>query len=305
MNAIPTLACIATSFFVCATATGQEINLSVELNKMLFNGKSRVRYWPEPPNSDPSEAWCDTNGNFNTTEFQSSYNSLCVVTYRNVRVVPVRIDYSEVKKSALPDAIVAEEYSYKNCSPNPLTITDEKTFTTTEGYSISATTTVSEGSSVGSDVGLTIPIYATQLGITEKNTVSFKKDTATDNKQNFVAAKMVKQQLSFQVDPETERTVRMEKRITTDYLEFDGVVTLDADVHIPVRRSDGQLGEPQHADYRLSSFTPKVEDRTLHLKGQIWNVKGEKIERSDRVRTKNDAPDLCQGNAALFFRVNP
>lgn len=271
-----------------STALAEEINLTTELSKVLFAGKSSIPF-PGVPNT-----YCTAGGPIEGPPFLAATLD-CVFYFRNVRSTSVDVTYSEVKKGAIPDSIVSQPFTYQNCTTSPLPVTDSISVTTTEGQSISTSTALTEGSNSTFTTSISVPIKALPFSMTDVKNVNFSK-TVTDASQNsFTKSSTVTQALNFSLAPMTAREVRLEKVLTTGYIDFDGIVSFEADVGLRLRKKEtGEILQQEVIIGTLSNFTPNPADRVLHLKGQVWNVKGEAVSRKDNEYSIKDDPSLCK-----------
>ena len=274
-------------FSLISSASADEINLTTELSKVLFVGKSSV------PFPGVENTFCTPNGQINGNPFVAAFYD-CVYYFRNVRATSIEVTYSDVKKGAIPDSIVSQPFTYKNCTNSPLPVSDTISVTTTEGQSISTSTALTEGSNSTMTTSISVPVKAVTFGMTDSKTVNFSK-TVTDATQNtYTKSSTVTQSLNFTIPPMTAREVRLEKVLTTGYIDFDGTVSFEADVGLRIKdKQNGQIVAQEVSMGTLTALTPNPADRVLHLKGQIWNVKGEAVSRKDKDYSLADNPTAC------------
>lgn len=281
---------IAFTMTMPGRATADELNLTNELTKALFYGKDTIPF-PGTPSS-----FCKQDGTAIGNPFLSLFT--CVYYFNNIRTTPIDVTYSAVKQPAIPTTIVSKPFYYKNCTPDPYPVNDTLSVSTMEGASLTTTTTIMEGSSATLATNITIPVKGVQLGINDSKSASYSKTVGENTTTSYQSQTTVTQQLTgVTIQPMTLRLINLEKTLTTGYIDFDGTVSVEADVSMTIRsKSDGKLSNMVSIG-NLTSFTPTLDGRTLHLKGQVWNVKGEKVERKDKITSLKDDPKLCEDSA--------
>lgn len=254
----------------------QEINLSNELTKALFATKTTI-------NIPGTTAPCNANGDPEPPFPFITGNYKCVYLFKNIRTIPVTVSYSEVKKGAIPDAIVSKTFSYKNCTSEPYPVADSISVSTGEGSSITTSTSITEGSTATLTTNINIPIKAVSFGINDSKGVSFSKTVDDSEANNYTKQETVTQPLNATIAPMTVRKIVLQKTLTTGYIDFEGIVSFEADVDFALKKlSNGQLTNVVPIG-TLTSLIPNASDRTITLKGQIWNVDGAEVERTDTV----------------------
>jgi hypothetical protein len=76
------------------------------------------------------------------------------------------------------------------------------------------------------------------------------------------------------IKPYTELTINIEKRISNSYIDFSGVVRVEADVVLDV------AGGPHGHDIALGRYADLVKDRDVRLSGEVWLGRAENTTKS-------------------------
>ncbi|MBY3044844.1 hypothetical protein [Rhizobium leguminosarum] len=212
--------------------------------------------------------------------------------FANVRAVPIAVNYSDVKKSALPDSVIVKESVNVNCDDLPMQVNDSIGLIFTEGYQIQKTTSVTSGKQVTNTVGIQIPVVSATLGVSQQVSVNY---TETDsNSSNNQTQKSETRAITKEVPGKSVFICRMEKRISTDYVEFSGTLQLDGDVEIiAFQLSKGVFTGLSVPAGKISDYLSTAE-ATVAVEGQIWNVWADRTVRTDNVVPVASQPGACQ-----------
>lgn len=236
-------ACLLSCFAGAISSKADEINLEEQITKKIGPaGMARLT----------ADAKCG----------QRPFNHDCFgIRFRNVHILPIRIDYSDVKPTAIPEDIVGETFNFRNCSA-----TERNDQRTTEmkfidGYTITKTDSVTN--TLGANVNL--EIYGQKLGVNNTDAVSFTTTEALNHAQERTETVNTNEKLR----PYTDLFIKVEKRVSHAYLDFSGVVEVQGDVVMAM--SGGAHGW----DFPLGRLSDWMTDKQIALRGQIWNARAE------------------------------
>ena len=268
-----------------------EIDLTVELNKVLFSETNKVPiYHLEMPN-----AFCRSDGSLEGAHPIVAAAVRCGFRFTNVRAVSVDVSYSSPKAAAIPTTLVKDVWQYQNCSSLPLPITDNISLSSQEGSSVTTSTSVTTGSNTTTTAGVTVPIYAVQFSYSANVQYSFSKTDTTQQASSLTETRSTVQNINVTVPPLSVYAVTLQKEVSNAYIDYDGIVTLDADVLMHPMRGPAAKQDPQGPDISLGKLSQVASTaaRTVHLKGQIWNAKGHSVVRNDKVTPIEDMNAVC------------
>lgn len=185
---------------------------------------------------------------------------------RNVRTIPVRVDYSDVKPAAIPFDIVKQVFMFRNCSADTRTDQRSTALEFTSGYTVTKTDTVTNTGGANAS----IDIKAVKLGVSDTVTVGFSTQEAISKQEKRTESVTMNESIR----PYTELTIIVEKRISNSYLDFSGVVRVEADVVLDV------AGGPHGRDIPLGRYADLVQDRDITLRGEVWLGRAENTTKS-------------------------
>ena len=189
------------------------------------------------------------------------------IRFRNVKLTQVSTDYSELKPAAVPETVIGETFTLRNCSQSERTIGPHTTtLEYVDGYTITKTDTVSN--TLGAKVDLNI--FGQKAGMNESQTVTFSKVES----ENHSTKRTETETTSEKMLPYTDLSIKIEKRITLAYLDFSGVARVSATIVMDM------AGGAHGWDFGIAQLTDVVKDPTITLRGQIWNARGQSITKS-------------------------
>lgn len=271
----------------------QEIDLGAEVKRMAF---ARDGFLPLRDKGNVHK--CMPNGDI--TDIHPLVNALVYCGYRfdNIRSVAVSVNYSDVKPAAVPISSVKEVWQYANCDSKPVVISDNISVATTEGATITTSTSVTYSSSSSTTANITVPVKAISIGLSNTESVNFTKNQSDSNVINRQETRSTTQAINITVPPKTVHVTTLERTISNAYIDFDGVVVLNADIILePRRRKDNSILEGGRSLGALVDYAPDEAARTIHLKGQIWSAKGLNTNRTDIEKPINvDSPPCAYQN---------
>ena len=289
-------------------ALADEIDLSKVLKDILYKNSQVI-----PVQTPGFRFTCNKDGAMTDDRGNiSSVTLRCGFKYDNIRAVSTEVSYTSAKPAAIPTSIVREVWSYANCYDHAVPINDSISVTSSEGSSITESTQVQAGSSSSLTTSLTIPIKAVSLGITAVQSLNYSSTATSSSTINLQQSRATTQAITISVPPRTVHSTSLERTLSNAYIDFDGVVTLDADVYLQAfRLKDGASAGPDVPAGKLSDFTSAEADRKIHLKGQIWNAKGIDTNRTDAEHSIPEGSQICpapvkvtNGHANQSLRLN-
>ena len=288
-------------FLLCSAVPGEEINLSQMLTDLVFSSApNRTLIFP-----NGGGAVCHANESITGlylnvgdrvrggTDVGGAYK--CMVEFSAVHSVPDKITYSEVTLSPLPDAVSTKPFRYANCTSTVVPISDEVSLTTTEGSSVSVSTKVTSGTSTKIAGDIALPIGSVKLGMSTSQEVVFNREDNNSNVNNHQTSSEVSQKLSLSITPMTLHETTLTKKMTSGYVDFDGIVQISGDVGLRVlnRQTSAQVNFVP-----LGSLTDLIPNyatlSALHLKGQLWVVRGEAVTRIDKEIKLTNNSEFCR-----------
>lgn len=260
--------------------SAQEINLSDSLSSAIFSNRpGHAIYVPD------LKFTCHPDGTVSglpgTIPGALGPYLKCVIGYSHIHVIPVNVLYSDVKYSPLPDAVSAKPFLYTNCDNTPLPITDEIVLETTEGTSVKKSTVVTAGSNLTLDGKIDLPIKVLTFGMSASENIKFERTDETEESNTQQKASKVTQKILITIAPRSVHETKLIKTMRAGYVDFDGTVEVSgfADLQLQFRKDSTLFGNPIPLG-PLSATLPK-RARILHLKGQMWNVQSEAVNRVD------------------------
>lgn len=284
------------SLALSEATSAEELDLSVAAKNLLF---SKIQKF-EVQNEGPLRFNCSNDGSLLDTNPTLTRNGKCEIFIRNIHAVSSDVAYSDVKPAALPVSEVREVWQYANCKTTPTPINDSISVRTSEGNTIVRTTSLSQADTSTVQANFAIPLKINaSIGLTNSQTVNFQQ---SDNQStNLQQDRTTSQQIVLQVPPRTVHYVTLSRTLANSYVNFDGVVAIDGDVIFqPKWRHDDSNAGPEKALGKLSTFIPAEADRTVHLKGQVWNAKGIDVKRQDDEKPVDSVPGVCQSSNILL-----
>jgi hypothetical protein len=279
----------------------QEIDLSRVISAAIF--ASAPKGIPIPGTNG---ALCHRDGSitglyaiFRTARNDVSPSYKCSLSFVNIRAIPGNVTYSEVKLSPLPDSVSSQPFQYANCGPTPITINDEVSLTTTEGLSFTTSTSVTEGETTTIGGSLELPLKAVKIGMSASHVVTFSRTQSTSQVNNLQTASTINRKISITVPANTVHETKLLKKMSSGYVDFDGTVSLNGEVKMSlILRSNPQGAPPPTQVGQLSDYIPEPA-RNVHLKGQIWNVRGETVTRVDKETRIAVGSPICNPSTAV------
>jgi hypothetical protein len=204
--------------------------------------------------------------------------TLANLRLRNIKLIPVRVDYSDVKPDALPTEVLRQTYYFRNCTQSERRQVTSAQITYVEGYTITKTDYFS--STVGGSVGFDID--GVKIGVNASESVNF----TTQQKQDHQVTRTERVDFDEKINPYTDLAVTITKKINRAFLDFSGVVTAEAAV---------VLDEPggEHGwDWPIGKLSDFLPDPTISLRGQIWNGRAEEYtkEYQEKQYTQANCP---------------
>jgi hypothetical protein len=243
------IATLTASFAVMSSvAAAEEIDLSQKINELLGPAKLRELSAKAPCGGGVISFECHG------------------IRFRNVKLTQVSTDYSDLKPAALPETIVGETFTLRNCSSSERTETHTTTLEYVDGYSITKTDTISNTMGAKAEFN----IFGQKAGMSESQTVTFSDTRA----ENHSTKRTVTENISEKMLPYTDLTIKIEKRVTLAYLDFSGVARVSAQIVMDI------AGGAHGWDFPIAPLTDVIKDPTITLRGQIWNARGEDIRKS-------------------------
>lgn len=209
----------------------------------------------------------------------------CMYRFDNVRLVPINVSYSGVKKPAFPERIVSSPFFYKNCTDSSYVVADNISISTTEGQTVTTSTVLTTADNVtwSGNVGFNIEVL--QFGGSVQRQVTYSTMLTDQTTTDFTTNKTLTQAINLTIPPKTLREVRLEKKLSTGYIDFVGTVSVDADVSLSYKivNAPGSHGRPQMPFFSIGKLSDLVSPaaRIQKLDGQVWNVEGQQVFRSD------------------------
>lgn len=203
-----------------------------------------------------------------------------IFAFGNLHAIPIRVDYSDVKPAGIPDNVIRQSRTYTNCLPTKKAISDTLTLHKSEGVTITRSTQITTSSSTTVQGNFSVAIYIVNasIGMTKTETVGFSEsDSTTINTMTDTTETI---QINEEIPPGTVYIVSVEKRLSTDYIDFSGIVEIEGDLLITAVQNGRPTGKYVTLN-KLSTYFPQ-DRRTIILKGQIWNVKGDDTKRVDK-----------------------
>jgi len=280
---------------------GQEIDLSRVISAAIFASAPAGIAIP-----GTNGALCHQDGSitglysiFRTVRTDISPSYRCSMSFANIRAIPGNVTYSEVMLSPLPDSVSSQPFQYANCGPTPITITDEVSLTTTEGLSFTASTTVTEGGTTTLGGSLELPLKSLKLGMSASQVVTFSRTQNTSQANNLQTTSTINRKISITVPASTVHETKLLKKMSSGYVDFDGTVELNGEVKMAIiLRANPQGAPPPTQIGQLSDYIPEAA-RVVHLKGQIWNVRGETVTRVDKETRIPVGSPVCSQSKAV------
>jgi hypothetical protein len=188
------------------------------------------------------------------------------IWFGNVRTVPVQVDYSDAKPAAIPFDIVKQVFLFRNCSADTRTDQRSTTLEYTSGYAVTKTDTVTNASGANAS----IEIKAVKLGVSDTVTVGFTSQETINKQEKRTEAVTMNEAIK----PYTELTINIEKRISNSYIDFAGVVRVEADVFVAV------AGGAHGKNIPLGRYADLVKGREVTLRGEVWLGRAESTTKS-------------------------
>ena len=272
-------------------ASGEELDLTVELKKILFSEHDKILL----RHPDLANGSCRADGSIDGGIPMLSYLIRCGFKFTNVRAVAIDVKYSDPIAGAIPTTIIRDVWQYQNCNDTPLPINDSINLATQEGSSVTTSTQITAGSNSQTTEGVTIPIYAVSFNYSTNVTYSFQKNEQEQQASSLTETRSTNQIIEITVPPKSVYSVTLQKEVSNAYIDFDGTVILDADAFMYPLRGPSATKDPQGPDVPLGKVSEVASEasRTVHLRGQIWNAKGHDVTRKDDIKQIPSDSDIC------------
>jgi len=262
-------------------AQAEEINISDIVMKTLFKFNPVLQI-PGSAIRAPDGLGCapDTTLRGMEPHFASMFR--CRITFKNMHDTNIDVTYGPPTPAAIPTTISQDTYPFKNCKPEILKIDQTPSITYTEGSTITASTTVTQGGSSTLTKSLTIPIKAIQFGITDTQVLNFSDSSTNTQVVNLTKTRVEPYHLLFDVQPMTMVTTVLTRKLSNGYIDATGKIRLEADVFFSLTAYDtGKVTSEEFNIGKLSNYIKSDDDRTVMVHGQVWNVTASNILRAD------------------------
>lgn len=205
----------------------------------------------------------------------------CSIEFSDLRVSNVHVRYSDVIPADIPETIVKEVWTYKNCKSVPVEINDSITITTQEGNSFSRTQTVARSRQVSSNFSVSIPIKAVKFGWNSTRNVSFQTSQQVGTVENSSRTVQTRQEISIKIPARTTYVVTLTRTLSNSIIEVSGIVEFDGNAVLKRRLNGVQNDGISFKLGKLSDIEPRVSKRRVELKGEIWNATAISMDRED------------------------
>lgn len=275
---------------LASNVVADEINITKQLNDALFNNKASVSFtWPgERPHI------CYRGSDPYATQLADQLGGFCLLRYSEPRFVQKSIEFTQIVDAGIPNSVETADMSWLNCATTGvLQVNDTMAITITEGVTVVTTTSVVDSQSINTGGSIGINIGIVRAGIDVKESITYSTTMGSSVTKNLGTVKTETRTIRFDVPTLTARRVKLEKRLSTDSFEFDGIFIIDAKIFKGGIRSDGVRGQGDASFGNISQFTPDENARTFHLKGRIFNVSATNATRTDTDYSLSGRDDLC------------
>jgi hypothetical protein len=217
----------------------------------------------------------------------SGYGRLCAWTVSDIVVTAVRVDYSNVKPSAIPVQVHTADLLQNNCTDGSLDIAEKTLEVAYEvGEKIMLTNSFVDDAAIEA---LEIPLIQQSVGL---STVTGTAAAEQDHRRTEKTTQVIR---NLSVPAHTQRTFILAERVSTGYLEFRGKVQVDANLRaIPVVGAK----DPDRGVFgRLSDKYKDEEQRTFEITGNVWNATAEGSTFTFNDRPLAGSDPLCQSGS--------
>ncbi len=205
------------------------------------------------------------------------------ITPTEIRLIPVRVEYSEVITQPLPVKFSRKEFLFRNCSQDSREHSTTETVTYERGYTITKNRTIKSSA----NASLKYTIQGIDVGLTGTYGVDFADTTVANTRDQVVEVFNFKEVLR----PWTDLKITLDKSSSAAFMDFSGVVDIDANLNVAMQ--GGRSGYLMYAG-KLSDW---VADRRFAVTGQIWNATSEGLRKNiqeipyTKETCPTDAPD--------------
>ena len=268
-------------FLFTPNAQAEEINISDIVTNTLFKFNPVLQI-PGASIRAPDGLGCAPDTTLRGIEPHFASMFRCKITFKNVHDTNIDVTYGPPTPAAIPVTISQDTYPFKNCKLEVLKIDQTPSVTYTEGSTVTASTTVTQGGSSTLTKSLTIPIQAIQFGVTDTQVLNFSDSSTNSQVISLTKTKNEPYHLLFDVPPMTLVTTVLTRNLSNGYINATGRLRLEADVFFSLAAYDtGKVVSEEFNIGKLSNYIKSDQDRVVTVHGQVWNVTASTISRSD------------------------
>ena len=200
-----------------------------------------------------------------------------ILRFDNIRATGGAVRYSEVKAESIPQTIISETFMFRNCTSSDRKDSRSGSITYQEGETITTMDTIRGSASLS--------ITTKELGSANASREVFSSQQQTRNYSKTIVETI---QLEETIKPMTALLVKIEKRISNAYLDFEGDMILNADVSKGA--GPGWKGETVY----LGTYSSLFGEQSFTVRGQIWNAKSHSTNKSyTEIQLDKDNPLHC------------